>query len=132
MKKNEPRKQKIMAKVIINKNRLKQKGLFVSQDFKKGEVILDLTGPVADTPTKHSIEVGENKHITDKFGYFLNHSCNPNCKIGKKSRQVIAKKSIQKGEELFFNYNSSESKMATPFKCSCGAKNCQGRIKGIK
>ncbi len=121
-----------MKNVRIDQNDLGQKGLFAERNFKAGEVILCLKGSVSSTPTKYTIEVGENEHITDEFGTYLNHSCDPNTKIQRKGKRVLAKKDIKKGEELSFDYNSNETKMATPFECACGSKNCKGRIRGLK
>ena len=79
----------------------------------KGMVVFKLRGPIYDIPTRESIHIGNNKHIKDVAGQYINHSFYPNCKIVGKC--VIATKQIAPGDELTFNYNESEINMACPF-----------------
>jgi D-alanine--D-alanine ligase len=58
-----------------------------------------------------------------------NHSCNAN--TGYSGLNVIALRSIQKGEELTLNYASFLDETMEPFNCQCGAPNCSGLITGI-
>lgn len=116
----------------VRKNRLGEQGLFANKDFKHEETVLKLEGEVTTKPTKHSIEVGDNEHITDEMGSYLNHSCAPNTQIDRENREVKAVRAVSAGEELSFDYNSNETEMATPFECRCGAPNCQKYIAGKK
>jgi len=77
-----------------------------------------LEGEILYTPNKYSIEIGKNKHIIDKWGSYLNHSFDPNTRIDGKN--VIALRDINKNEELHFNYNDNETKMACPFETEEG------------
>ena len=88
-------------------------GLFVNTSYTKDDIIFVLDGDILDYPTRESIHIGNNKHIIDKFGSFINHSFNPNIKIDGKN--VIALKNIKAGAEICFNYNHSEINMACPF-----------------
>ncbi len=66
---------------------------------------------------------------------FINHSCNPNTFIDLNKKYFIAIKHINKGEEITFNYNTTEYDMIKyreDFRCKCGAKKCYGRVKGFK
>jgi len=89
------------------------KGLFSTRDYSKGQIIYVLTGEIYDKPTRETIYIGENKHIYDKYGIYINHSFNPNIYIDK--NRVIALNKINKDEELMFNYNDNEINMANPF-----------------
>src|SRR3989344_8603059 len=109
-----------------------EKGLFPKRLFKKGEVVLKLEGTISSHPAKYSIEVGDDEHITDEIGSYLNHSCEPNTEIERAKREVRARRDIAQGEELTFDYNANETEMAYPFECKCGSKNCQGLIGGRK
>ncbi len=65
----------------------------------------------------------------------LNHSCNPNCYIDFENLNLIALKDIKKGDELSFNYNTSEYDLidqGCSFECRCGSENCIKEIKGFK
>jgi len=118
--------------ITVATNKHGEKGLFVNRDFKEGETIFGLEGNIARHPTKYSIEVGDNEHITDELGQCLNHSCKPNTKIERTKKEVCATRDVAQGEELTFDYNSNETEMASPFRCRCGSKNCQQFIGGRK
>jgi SET domain-containing protein len=81
--------------------------------YNEGELIKKLSGKVLDAPTRYSIEVGDNLHIIDEIGQYMNHSFEPNCLI--LGQEIIALNDIDTGEELTFNYNETETKIAYPF-----------------
>ena len=88
-------------------------GLFVESNFNKNDVIFILEGKINDVPSRESIHIGNNKHIIDKWGTYMNHSFTPNTKIVGKL--VIAIQDIKTDSEITFNYNDSEINMACPF-----------------
>jgi len=88
-------------------------GLFSTSKYKKGDVIFVLVGEIFDVPCRESIHIGNNKHIIDKFGIYINHSFNPSVYID--GTNVVACHDINCGEEIVFNYNESEINMAAPF-----------------
>lgn len=90
-----------------------EKGLFSTKKYKKNELVYILSGDIYDKPSRETIHIGNNKHIYDKYGIYINHSFNPNIKID--GCNVIAVCDINIDEELFFNYNDSEINMAVPF-----------------
>ena len=69
------------------------------------------------------------------LGRFCNHSCNPNCYVdkwivGDKLRMgIFAKRPIEAGEELVFNYNVDRYG-ADPQPCYCAEPNCLGFLGG--
>ncbi len=116
------------------------RGLFAKKIIKKGEIIFHFDGQIGDrahTDAK-SLQIDKNKFLesTIKFDNFLNHSCNPNCRIDWQTLNLIALKDIQKNKELSFNYNTSEYNLFegknSTFECNCGSKNCIGKIKGFR
>ena len=68
---------------------------------------------------------------------FINHSCDPNCKIipinvaGHIRMAIFASKKIRPGEFLSYDYRF-DTKDGDKFQCRCGAKNCRGTMKGGK
>ena len=115
-------------------------GVFVERNYKKGELILKMSGVFRFEPTRYSIQIDRFKHLEvegkdisrQEKGYawrYLNHSCVPNIKIS--GLDVVALENIKAGEEIKFNYNSTEWEMAASFVCDCG--NCNGKwIQGFK
>ena len=98
--------------------RVNGNALFTLKPHKKDAVIFKLEGEVEDKPSKYSIEIDKDKHIIDQWGSYLNHSFNPNTKIV--GINVVALRDINKDEELHFNYNENETRMACPFETEEG------------
>lgn len=91
------------------------RGVFATVDISAGEVVHALQGPVSDTPTRHSIRVGERRHVIDVLGQFVNHSFSPSVVV--RDSQLIALRDLVSGDEITFDYNTTESPMACPFEC---------------
>lgn len=89
------------------------KGLYTIQAYKKGEIVFILSGEIFDKPSRETIHIGNNKHIYDSFGIFINHSFTPSVYIDNVN--VIALHDISIDTEITFNYNTSEINMASPF-----------------
>ena len=92
---------------------LNAKGLYSTKSYLKDEIVFTLAGKIYDYPTRETIYIGENKHIYDEFGIFMNHSFTPSTFID--GNNVVALHYINSNDEITFNYNNSELKMATPF-----------------
>ena len=54
----------------------------------------------------------------------------PNGYMNTTERTFRALRDIAAGEEISFNYLTTESEMAEPFHCRCGSANCFGFIQG--
>lgn len=105
-----------------------------------GAHLFRIEGVETTKATRYSVQVGPQSHIdlspgddeslilSKYFWRFLNHGCEPNTRI--ESRDVIAIRDIQRGEDVTFNYNTTEYEMAEPFTCHCGAASCAGTIRG--
>ena len=119
-------------------------------DIVSGSFITDLWGPVVDLATPYTIQVEVNKHV-DPVGPLkrTNHSCRPNSKFIFQQRNqngpiqgpdgnyqvvwyLVAKRDIKKGEDITFDYTTTEFEMARGFKCLCGAVECLGEVKGFR
>lgn len=98
---------------IRDSSNVNGKGLFATEDYTEDEVVFVLAGEIFDHPTRESIHIGNNKHIYDHLGIYINHSFEPTIYI--EGLNVVAKRDIKKGDELMFNYNESEINMASPF-----------------
>jgi len=98
---------------IRNNNIVCGKGLYATKSYQSGEIVFVLTGNICDSPTRETIHIGNNKHIYDENGIFINHSFCPSTRID--STNVVALHDIQIDDEITFNYNDSEIKMASPF-----------------
>jgi hypothetical protein len=118
------------------------KGVFAKEEIAVGSVI-KLEGVLTSHPTKYSIQLSKDKHLSvppdeeltqnqDFFWKYLNHSCEPNGEINTAEVTFRPLRKIGRGEECTFNYLTTEYEMAAPFACHCGADNCFGLIRGYK
>lgn len=107
-------------------------GLFTYSPIKKGQCVIEYRGKVLtekeeyESNSKYLFEVTKKKTIDgrprwNKAGY-INHSCRPNCEITIYKGQVwvMAKKNIQEGEELTYDYDTSYfDAYIKPYGCRC-------------
>ena len=108
--------------------RVNGEALFSLRTHKINDTVFVLYGEIEKNPTKYTIEISKTEHILDKWGIYMNHSFNPTTQIV--GRNVIAVCDINIGDELNFNYNVSETNMATPFNTPEGYVGGLESIKG--
>ena len=109
-------------------------GVFATQNFAPGEPIVVLESKFRASSTQYSIQIDVKKHLDTEgsIAAFLNHSCHPNARFMPESLTFVALQPIKEGDEITFNYLSTEWDMAVPFECKCGSKLCKGKISGFK
>ena len=111
--------------------------------IKAGAVIVTITGRETQRPNRNTLQVGLNLHLEaattvspedtpecDQWR-FLNHCCQANAYF--RGRALYALEDIPVGEEVTFNYNATEYRLASPFFCWCDHGACSGgqRINGF-
>lgn len=104
------------------------KSLEAIRNFHQGEVILELPQSTMEGPDMYSLEVLPGIHVDCVLSPAgsINHSCDPTAAV--RNGRIVAWKCIKEGDEITLDYKKTESKLAAPFDCNCGAKNCRGRI----
>ena len=100
--------------------------------FKTDEAIFLVDGAELDQPTVYTIQVGTDRHRLTTYGMYVNHSCHPNSYFDVENLVFRALQMINVGEEITFNYCTTEYDMSRPFQCHCGAVDCLGYIRGYK
>lgn len=110
------------------------RGLFALTAFSPGDVILTFDPIFVDRATKYTIQVGDGRHLSTDGnpGALVNHSCAPNASFDGTLLGFVARRAIAAGDELTFNYLTTEASLAAPFDCSCGAPNCLHRVDGYE
>ena len=74
-----------------------------------------------------------NVIVSSDASWFMNHSCDPNCWFSVANSSImVARRDIEPGEEVTFDYGLQESADFPWFddgawECGCGAKHCRGR-----
>jgi uncharacterized membrane protein YeiB len=110
--------------------------LHALRSFARGEVVFALDGRPVVQPTRFTIQVGPRAHldpISERGSpwAYLNHGCEPNVAIDVTSRAIVAVRPIGAGDELRFDYNTTEWELAESFVCNCGAPRCVGVVLGF-
>lgn len=126
----------VSKKIELQENTKTGKSIFAIDEIVKDEVIFELEKNFLEYPTRTSVQIDDGMHqeCTDSEAVknFTNHSCNPNSYINFKDLTYRALRPIKKGEELTFNYLTTEWDLANKFDCKCGSQSCYGQIKGFK
>ena len=99
-------------------------GIYTTQSYKPNEILRVMSGKMLNIATQNSIHIGDNMHLEDEIGKYINHSFEPNIKIV--GNKLVAIKYINIYDEITFNYNENELEIVSPFEDN-GIKVC-GKI----
>jgi|GEM_PF-1371517 hypothetical protein len=129
---------------ISESNKIKgQSTIRAKSELPPGTLIFVHTDQIKVSNTRTSIQIGNNQHVEPgPYGSYTNHSCEPNAMIvsrassesGLAAIALITFKPVKKGEEITFDYASTESRVTASAKlsaCLCGSANCRGKIGGF-
>ncbi len=127
-----PKKYRKFKHSLIKKRSLTGIGLFTKSRIKKGEFIIEYTGKVLTAKEankragKYLFETSRNRFVdgTDRnnLARYINHSCSPNSEIEifRGRIYVFAKRTIEPGEELNYDYDEEYfDEHIKPFGCKC-------------
>jgi uncharacterized protein len=128
------------TKLYVGRSKISGKGLFISNNVHKGQVVLIVKGAIIRRIEKTKADamkfpnhmgIYKNHWIRpDKPFIYINHSCSPNISV-KGRVSFVALRDIKKGEELFFDYSTSEDTL-WEMSCYCGSNKCRKKIRGIR
>jgi hypothetical protein len=81
----------------------------------------------------YSVQIEDDLHLVtppDDIGIadFVNHSCEPNALLSGQI-SLIAARDIAPGEEIRFDYATSDADWFDPIRCLCAARSCRGWIR---
>jgi hypothetical protein len=120
-------------------------GAFCRENIAAGEIVaFAMAGrPVARDEyetidwTRYSgriMQVGEDAFLegTGDVVDFINHSCEPNLGFDATGQYFVALRDLAVGEEVFFDYSTSEDEAGWRVPCSCGSPRCRGAITGFR
>ena len=99
------------------------------------ERIFRLSGSRVPAPGKYTIQIADDEHLApadETLWALINHDCDPNCVIDFAAWELVTRRPIAVGEEITYNYLSTEWELAAPFDCRCGAPHCHQRIRGFR
>jgi D-alanine-D-alanine ligase len=138
-------------KYILKGNSLSGYGIFATRDISKNEVIFQGEMLAQRIVTRRFVQNHWNERQKLDFRQYAypvgkdvfilwdenptnwapqNHSCDAN--TGYQGLNVVASRSISKGEELTLDYATFLDENMEPFLCQCGSSKCREYISGIK
>jgi hypothetical protein len=109
----------------------KGRGVFAARRIEAGELVWDYSGDekwIQDIPSElwqYCFQVDYDKYVVPRRegpGWFMNHSCEPNCVIMGRTR-IVALRRIEQGEEVTFDYSTNVGWDGFSMECSCGSLN---------
>lgn len=114
-------------------------GIITTVDIQPGEFVFQFNGVFVSPAeaTWEALQIDDDLFLesTDGFDNYLNHSCDPNCYIDFDGVKLIALRHISKGEELSFNYLTTEYDLieqGCAFECQCGSIDCLHQLRGFR
>jgi SET domain-containing protein len=129
-------------KAEVRQTENRGKGLFAIEPVLQGEEIFDWEGgpvyeaqSIFDLPKEiqdHAIQFREHAWIdTSGVGRYSNHSCEPNAGI-RGLFKLVALRDIEAGEEITWDYDTTENSEWQLEECKCGSAQCRKNIRGYR
>lgn len=118
--------------VVIRARKGSGFGLVTKRDYKKGDFVIEYTGPIITTDEanekggKYLFDINSKWTIDgtprSNLARYMNHSCRPNCEADVSGKRVFisAIKKIRTGEELTYDYGDEYvDEYIKPYGCKC-------------
>ena len=137
----------------VRRSRIHGSGVYAARRIRKGSRIVEYLGDRishGEADDRYAAKGQDNGHtflfvVSDKVvidagvdgndARFINHSCDPNCDTVIEGGRVFieARRTIQPGEELGYEYGLTWESTADPdelarYACRCGAAKCRGTM----
>lgn len=120
-------------------------GICTARDFAAEETLFEVTGKfisgdedeeLSDAERDNAFRFDTERYITPagSIGDYLNHSCEPNAKVVKRSDAllIVAAAPIRKGTEVAIDYSTiTADDDIWEMQCNCGSETCRGIIKSF-
>jgi uncharacterized protein len=119
---------------------MKGKGVYAERRIEPGELVWDYAGEerwIKDIQPEfwqYCFQVDYDRYVVPEegsVGWFMNHSCDPNCVIMGRTK-IVALRRIGPGEEVTFDYSTNVGWDGFSMRCSCGAKDCRGVVRSYR
>jgi len=112
----------------------KGKGVISKVSFKEGDNVLEFIGERVKERGMHTLEVAPHQYILVREPErYVNHSCDPNTRVKGGTRQLVARKDINPGDEVTVDYPTLELDLIESHgPCLCESENCRGMVTGFR
>jgi hypothetical protein len=124
------------ADLILKEVPGKGRGVFATGNFNVGQFVLEFVGDIRDIDTfsdlTYALQVGPKDFMTASGGIddYVNHSCDPNTGIRLEDGRIIlfALRTIKSGEEITFDYATTQEGGFWTMNCCCESPACRMTI----
>lgn len=124
------------ADLVLREVPGKGRGVFATGNFKAGQFVLEFVGDIRDVESfsdlTYALQVGPKDFMTASGGIddYVNHSCDPNTGIRSEEGRIIlfALRSIKSGEEITFDYATTQEGGFWTMNCCCESPACRQMI----
>lgn len=114
----------------------KGKGVFATRDFPAGTTVLEFLGALVEVnevdDLTHCLQVGPTTFLgpSGSVDDYVNHSCAPNTGIQDREGRIFlfALSPIKSGDEISFDYSTTQTGGHWHMQCLCGKATCRGHI----
>jgi uncharacterized protein len=128
-------------RLLIRRSRIHRYGVYALQRIPPNRKVIEYTGERINRFEAKRRDKGDHTYLFAQDAYWtldgavggsgaeiINHSCDPNLisRVLKGHVLYMSLRAIRPGEELTVDYNFPRRQADTT--CTCGAKNCRGRI----
>ncbi len=139
-----PSKTWISPRIKIRSSTIDGREMFATAPIKAGEKVVVFGGVYTDDEGARKAQIDKKKLVMhwdddlysveergDDDSYFINHSCDPNIWM-QDAFTLIARRAIQKGEELTADYAlwEADANFVTKWECHCNSPLCRKRVTG--
>lgn len=128
-------------RLVIRRSRIHRYGVYAGEKIPPNRKVIEYTGERINRSEAKRRDKGEHTYLFGVSSHWtldgavggsgaeiINHSCEPNLisRVMKGHVLYMSLRPILPGEELTVDYNFARNIERT--ECSCGAKNCRGKI----
>ncbi len=127
-------------KLYVRNAGKKGRGVFATTRIPKGDAVLSFRGEerwiwdIQEELWQYAFQVDYDRYIVPRrhsHGWFLNHSCEPNCGIHGRTT-IVALHDISKGEEVTVDYSTNVGWDGFGMNCQCGETRCRRLIRSYR
>ncbi|KAG9391646.1 SET domain [Carpediemonas membranifera] len=135
------------AKVAYGRSPIHDWGLFATEPIRQDDPIVEYVGEIlegnvmTEKRDQHYVDLNMSTYLfrvgyhtidaTERGNYarFINHCCDPNCvassNTATRTIYIKAKRDIEPGEEITYDYKLPYVSAKERVRCHCGARNCR-------
>ena len=117
-------------------------GIFLAEPVRRGDLLVVFGGSatpghvfrqLSDDRQRRSLQVADDVYLVTgperALGDCVNHSCDPTA-VFEGQISLVARRDLVVGEEITFDYATSDSWPYDEFECECGADLCRAKVTG--